>query len=56
MVNWKSLIIWVLAITYFISPIDLFPETILGPVGYIDDIIYLYLAYKYAGSPTKILK
>ncbi len=27
-----------LAITYFISPVDLMPEIILGPVGYLDDI------------------
>jgi len=26
------------AIAYFISPIDLVPEAILGPVGYVDDI------------------
>lgn len=26
------------AIAYFISPIDLLPEAILGPVGYLDDI------------------
>lgn len=26
------------AITYFFSPIDLLPEAILGPVGYLDDI------------------
>ena len=26
------------AIAYFISPIDLVPEALLGPVGYIDDI------------------
>lgn len=26
------------AITYFVSPIDLVPELILGPVGYVDDI------------------
>jgi len=26
------------AIAYFISPIDLIPEAILGPVGYVDDI------------------
>lgn len=26
-------------IAYFISPIDLMPEAILGPVGYLDDII-----------------
>ncbi|QTA84914.1 YkvA family protein [Desulfonema magnum] len=27
------------AIAYFISPIDLLPEAILGPVGYADDIV-----------------
>ena len=26
------------AITYFFSPIDLLPEAILGPIGYLDDI------------------
>ena len=26
------------AIAYFISPIDLIPEALLGPVGYVDDI------------------
>lgn len=26
------------AVTYFISPIDLIPEAIVGPVGYLDDI------------------
>lgn len=26
------------AITYFISPIDLLPEAILGPFGYLDDV------------------
>lgn len=26
------------AIAYFISPVDLIPEAVLGPVGYVDDI------------------
>jgi uncharacterized membrane protein YkvA (DUF1232 family) len=26
------------AIAYFISPLDLFPEALLGPIGYLDDI------------------
>jgi uncharacterized membrane protein YkvA (DUF1232 family) len=26
------------AIAYFVSPIDLLPEAIVGPVGYVDDI------------------
>jgi uncharacterized membrane protein YkvA (DUF1232 family) len=28
----------VVAITYFISPIDLIPEALVGPIGYLDDI------------------
>jgi len=28
----------VVAIAYFISPIDLIPEALVGPVGYLDDI------------------
>ena len=27
-----------LVITYFISPVDLLPEAIMGPVGFVDDI------------------
>ena len=26
------------ALAYFISPIDLIPEAVLGPIGYVDDI------------------
>ena len=26
------------AIIYIVSPIDFFPELILGPIGYIDDV------------------
>jgi uncharacterized membrane protein YkvA (DUF1232 family) len=29
---------FVLVIAYFISPIDLLPEMLLGPLGYLDDI------------------
>lgn len=28
----------VAAMTYFISPIDIMPEAILGPIGYLDDL------------------
>jgi len=27
-----------IAIAYFISPIDLIPEALVGPIGYIDDV------------------
>ncbi len=26
------------AIAYFVSPVDLMPEAILGPIGYVDDV------------------
>jgi len=27
-----------LAIAYFISPVDLLPEILVGPIGYLDDV------------------
>jgi uncharacterized membrane protein YkvA (DUF1232 family) len=32
------------ALAYFISPIDLLPEAVLGPVGYVDDVALAALA------------
>jgi len=32
------------AIAYFVSPVDLVPEVVLGPVGYVDDIAVAALA------------
>jgi uncharacterized membrane protein YkvA (DUF1232 family) len=34
----KGKLLLAAAIAYFISPLDLLPEAILGPVGYLDDI------------------
>ncbi len=32
--------VWIgIGITYFISPLDLMPEAILGPFGYLDDVV-----------------
>ncbi len=32
--------VWIgIGITYFISPIDLMPEAVLGPIGYLDDVV-----------------
>ncbi len=28
-----------MAITYFVSPLDLLPEAVFGPIGYLDDIV-----------------
>jgi uncharacterized membrane protein YkvA (DUF1232 family) len=33
------------AFAYLITPIDLFPELLLGPAGLLDDIIVLLLPY-----------
>ena len=36
--NW-NIIIALLALLYIVSPVDLLPEVILGPIGLIDDAI-----------------
>jgi uncharacterized membrane protein YkvA (DUF1232 family) len=36
-----------LAIAYFVSPIDLIPEGVLGPIGYADDLIVAAKACMY---------
>lgn len=33
------------AVIYFISPLDLFPEALLGPMGYLEDILVLAAPY-----------
>ena len=33
------------AIVYFISPFDLVPEALVGPLGYLDDAVVLLLPY-----------
>lgn len=34
----RSRSVLIVAVIYFISPIDFFPELITGPVGYLDDV------------------
>jgi uncharacterized membrane protein YkvA (DUF1232 family) len=37
--------IWVpLALVYFALPVEIIPERLLGPIGYLDDIILLVLS------------
>lgn len=36
--NW-NIIIALLALLYIVSPVDLLPEALLGPIGLIDDAI-----------------
>ncbi len=40
-VSFKHKTILGAAVAYFISPIDLIPEALLGPFGYVDDIVIL---------------
>lgn len=40
-------ILLLFAIVYLISPIDLLPELILGPFGYIDDVVSIAMALVY---------
>ena len=32
------------AVVYFISPFDLIPEAIVGPIGYVDDLVFAVYA------------
>jgi len=34
----------VMVVVYFISPIDLIPEAVVGPIGYLDDLILTAIA------------
>ena len=36
------------ALAYLVSPTDLLPERVLGPIGLADDVAVLYFALKYA--------
>lgn len=47
-----------LAIAYFVSPIDILPEVLLGPVGYADDLIVAAKACMYIinNSGEKVVK
>ena len=42
--------VWMLLI---LSPIDLLPDWVLGPVGFIDDIFYIYMAIKQMSQSNK---
>ncbi len=39
-VNGKNKVLLGTGIVYFISPFDLVPEALLGPVGYLDDLVF----------------
>lgn len=43
---WIVLIL-ILVLVYFVSPIDILPELILGPIGYIDDLGSIIVAMMY---------
>jgi uncharacterized membrane protein YkvA (DUF1232 family) len=36
----KDKVLLVSALAYYISPFDLLPEALLGPVGYLDDLVF----------------
>jgi uncharacterized membrane protein YkvA (DUF1232 family) len=41
-----------LALLYLISPADLLPEYILGPLGLVDDVAAIGILIKFIGSPA----
>jgi uncharacterized membrane protein YkvA (DUF1232 family) len=48
-IPWKSLLLVVAAILYFINPIDLIPD-LLPVLGLTDDFAILYMVYKSVGA------
>jgi len=48
----KKIILTLLAAVYALSPYDIFPDFLVG-WGWLDDIIILYLLWRYIYSPVK---
>src|SRR3954452_2538117 len=50
-VNGKDKVLLGSAVAYFVMPFDLMPEALLGPVGYLDDLIFgVYVLNKVLSS------
>lgn len=48
-IDGKVKIVVIGALAYLVSPVDLLPERVLGPIGLADDVAVLFFALKYAG-------
>ncbi|HEX9460042.1 MAG TPA: DUF1232 domain-containing protein [Thermoanaerobaculia bacterium] len=50
-VNRKDKILLGSAVAYYVMPFDLIPEAIVGPIGYLDDLVFgVYVLNKVLGS------
>jgi uncharacterized membrane protein YkvA (DUF1232 family) len=50
-VNGKDKVLLGSAVAYYVMPFDLIPEAIMGPVGYLDDLVFgVYVLNKILGS------
>jgi uncharacterized membrane protein YkvA (DUF1232 family) len=50
-VNGKDKVLLGSAVAYYVMPFDLIPEAIVGPVGYLDDLVFgVYVLNKVLGS------
>jgi uncharacterized membrane protein YkvA (DUF1232 family) len=50
-VNGKDKVLLGSAVAYYVMPFDLIPEAILGPAGYLDDLVFgVYVLNKILGS------
>ncbi|HEV7572772.1 MAG TPA: DUF1232 domain-containing protein [Thermoanaerobaculia bacterium] len=50
-VNGKDKVLLGSAVAYYVMPFDLLPEAILGPAGYLDDLVFgVYVLNKILGS------
>ena len=50
-VNGKDKVLLGSAVAYYVMPFDLMPEAILGPIGYLDDLVFgVYVLNKILGN------
>lgn len=50
-VNGKDKVLLGSAVAYYVMPFDLIPEAIVGPIGYLDDLVFgVYVLNKVLGS------
>ena len=54
-VPWRSVVMILAAIIYFVNPMDLIPDVIAG-IGYIDDATILALVYKNVQKDVELFK
>lgn len=45
--NWKEWLLWGFVIFYWFLPVDIIPEIAMPLIGFLDDVVVTFLAYKF---------